>query len=54
MTSAMAQRRAGAHHQKLAQVGVEGSNPFARSNVFNRLAQQSKIRPTTKLPHSNR
>ena len=26
MAFAMAQRRAGAHHQKLAQVGVEGSN----------------------------
>jgi hypothetical protein len=34
MASAMAQGRAGAHHQKLSQVAVEGSNPFARSNII--------------------
>jgi hypothetical protein len=39
MAFAMAQRRAGAHHQKLAQVGVEGSNLFARSSNFRQLGK---------------
>ena len=34
MAFAMAERRAGAYDQQLAQVGVEGSNPFARSSNF--------------------